>query len=74
MENINDEVATVPTARKRKIDVSAPMEIGTAAKDDGELLREEGDQRIVDLALRAVYKGTGKGKWSVGKGQSWNEN
>ena len=39
---------------------------------NGESLREEGDQRIVDLALQAVFKGTGKGKWSFGKGQSWN--
>ena len=45
---------------------------GMAAKDDCESAREVGDQRIVDLALRAVYKGTGKGKWSFGKGQSWN--
>ena len=25
------------------------------------------------LALQAVYKGTGKGKWCFGKGQNWNE-
>ena len=56
-----DEVATFLTARNRKIDTSAPMEIGMAAKDDGERLREEGDQGIVDLALQAVYQGTGKG-------------
>ena len=40
-----------------------------AAKDDGESAREEGDQIIVNLALQAVYKGTGTGKWSFGKGQ-----
>ena len=44
-----------------------------AAKDDGESAREEGDQRIVDLALEAGYKGVGKGKWSLGKGLSLNE-
>ena len=44
-----------------------------AAEDDGESLREEGDQRNVDLALQAVYKGTSRGKWSFGMGQSWNE-
>ena len=49
------------------------MEIGIAAKDDGEKWREEGDQRIVDLALQAVYEGTGNGTWSFRKGQSWNE-
>ena len=59
--------------RHNQIDASAPMEIGMAAKDDGERAREEGYQRIVDLALQAVYRGTGKGTWSFGKGQSWNE-
>ena len=39
------------------------LEIGMAAKDDGESAREEGDQIIVDLALQAVYRGTGKRKW-----------
>ena len=39
-----------------------------AAKDDGESAREEEDQRIVDLALQADYKTTGKGQWSFGKG------
>ena len=62
-----DKVATAPTARNMKIDTSAPMEIGMAAKDDGERLREEGDQRIVDFALQAVYKETDKGKCSVGE-------
>ena len=49
------------------------MEIGMAAKDDGEHLREEEDERIVYIALQAVYEGTGKGKVGFGKGQSWNE-
>ena len=74
LENIIiDKVSTVPTARSRKHDTSAPMEIGMATKEDGENASQEGDQRIVDLALQAVYKGTGKGKWGFGKGQSWNE-
>ena len=68
LENIIDKVATVPTARHRKIDTSAPMEIGMAAKDDGESAREQGDQKIVSLALQAVYKGTGKGKCVFWKG------
>ena len=38
-----------------------------ATKEDGENASQEGDQRIVDLALQAVYKGTGKGKWGFGK-------
>ena len=74
LENIIiEKAATVPTARHRQIDTSTPMEIGMAAKDDGESASQEGDQRIIDLALQAVYKGTGKGKWSFGKGQSCNE-
>ena len=71
LENIIiDKVAMVPTARGRKHDTSAPMEIGMAGKEDGENASQEGDQRIVDLALQAVYTGTGKGKWSFGKGHN----
>ena len=44
-----------------------------AAKEDGESVSQEGDQRIVDLTLQAVYKGTGKGNWGFGKGQNCNE-
>ena len=74
LENIIiDKVSTAPTSRSRKHDTSAPMEIGMATKEDGENASQEGDQRIVDLALQAVYKGTGKGKRGFSKGQSWNE-
>ena len=74
LENIIiDKVATVPTARSRKKETSAPMKIGTTAKEYGENASQEGDQRIVDFALQAVHRGTGKGKFSFGKGQSWNE-
>ena len=52
----------VDTARNKKHDTSAPLEVGMAAKEDGENASQEGDQRIMDLALQAVYKGTGKGK------------
>ena len=63
LENIIiEKVARVPAARSRKHDTSAPMEIGMEAKEDGENASQEGDQRIVDLALQAVYTGTGKGK------------
>ena len=69
LENIIiNTIATIPTVKSRKADTSAPMEIGMAAGDDGESAGEEEDQRIVDLALQAVYKGTGKGKWRFGKG------
>ena len=74
LENIIvDKVVTVPTVRNKKHDTSAPLEIGMAAKEDGENASQEGDQRIMDLSLQAVYKGTGKGKWGFGKGQNWNE-
>ena len=69
LENIIvDKVATVPSARSRKHDTSAPMEIGMTDNAS-----QEGDQRIIDIALQAVCKGTGKGKWDFGKGQNWNE-
>ena len=69
LENIIiDKVATVPT-----VDTSAPIKNGMAAKDDCESAREEGGQQIVDLALKAVLKGTGKAKWSFGEGQNWNQ-
>ena len=74
LENIIiDKVAMVPTARGRKHDTSAPVEIGMAAKEDGENASQEGDQRIKDIALQAVYRGTGKGKWRFSRGQNWNE-
>ena len=74
LENIIiDKVSTVSIVRSRKHDTSAPMEMGMATKEDGENASQEEDQRIVDLALQAVYKGNGKGKWGFGKGQSWNE-
>ena len=74
LENIIiDKVATVPTARSRKIDTGAAMEIGMTAKENGENASQEGAQRILGLALQAVYKGIGKGNWSFGKSQNWNE-
>ena len=72
LENIIiDKVATVHTARK-KSETSASMEIGMATKKDSDCSREEGDQRIVDSALQAVYKETGKGSCGVREGPSWN--
>ena len=38
-----------------------------AGKGDGGNLRQERGQRISDLGLQAVYKGTGRGKLSFGK-------
>ena len=72
LENIIiDKAATVSTVRNRKVDTSASMEIAMAMRDDGGSVREE-DLRTVNLALQAVHKGTGNGKWKLGKGQSWS--
>ena len=74
LENIIvDKVSTVPSSKNRRNDTGAPLEIGLAAKEDGESASQAGDQRIVDLAFETVYKGTGKGKWGFGKGENWNE-
>ena len=54
-------------AKTGGIDTSAPMEIGMAAKEDGEGASQEGDQRIVDHSLQAVCKGTGKGNGDSAK-------
>ena len=70
---IVDKVSAIPSRKSRRNDTSTPMQIGIAAKEDGESGSQEGDQRIIDLALQAVYKGTGKRKWGFGKGQNWNE-
>ena len=68
LENIIvDKVSKVPSGKSRRNDTSAPMEIGMAAKEDGENVSQGGDQRIMDLALQAVYKATGKGKWALAK-------
>ena len=56
LENIIiDKVVSVPTARNRTLDTTAPMKIGVAAKDDGDNEREKKEgQRIVDLALQKL--------------------
>ena len=74
LENIIiDKVATVPTAQNRKVTqaLQSRLELNRVKMVKVRAKRE--NQRIVDLALQAVYKGTGKGECSFGKGQSWNE-
>ena len=73
MNIIVDKVPSVPTARSRKHDTSAPMEIGMAAKEDGENASQEGDQRIIHLALQAVYKGQAKESGALARVRKWNE-
>ena len=71
LENISvDMVSTVPSSKRRRNDTSAPMKIGMAAKGDGENVSQEGDQRIMNLALQAVQEGTGKGQEKGGKGET----
>ena len=71
LENISvDKVSTVPSSKRRRNDTSAPMKNGMAAKEDGENVSQEGDQRIMDLALQAVQEGTGKGQEKGGKGET----
>ena len=53
------------------MDTSAPMEVGMAAGTDGEEVFEERYGKTSELAVQAVYKGTGaKGGWNGGKGPS----
>ena len=74
LENIIiDKVSTVPTARNRKHDTSAPMEIEWQRKKMERIQAKKETSESWTLLCRAVYKGTGKGKWGFGKGQGWNE-
>ena len=70
LENIIvDNVTGHSVFKVKKLDTSAPMEIGMAAGTDGEEAFEEG--KTSEIAVQAVYKGTGaKGGWSGGKGPS----
>ena len=53
----------------KKIDTGAPMEIGMPARTDG----EEGYGKASELAMQAVYKGTGaNGGGTGGKDPSWS--
>ena len=57
LENIIvDKVSTVPSSKNRRNDTSAPMEIGMAAKEDGESASQEGDQRIMENGDSAKVK------------------
>ena len=49
------------------------MEIGMPAGTGGEETVEEGYGKTSELAVQAVYMGTGgKGGWNGGKGPSWS--
>ena len=70
---IIDKVTSHSVSKVKNIDTSAPMEIGTAAGTHGESAFEEGFGKASELAVQAVYKGTGgKGAWNGGKGPSWS--
>ena len=58
----------VPTKRQKKVDTSAPTEIGVAERTFGQTRR----LATHGLALQAAYKGTDRSNWQPGKGQSLN--
>ena len=70
LENILiDKVTTHSASEVKKIDTSAPMETGMAARSGGEEAFEEGYGKPSEFTVQAVYKGTGaKGGWNGGKG------
>ena len=71
--NIIDKVTTHPASKVNKIDTSAPMEIGMAAGADGEETFEQGCGKTFELAVQAVYNGSGgKGGWNGEKGLCWS--
>ena len=74
LENIIiDKVTTHSISKVKKIDTSAPMQIGLAARTDGEEAFKKGYGKTFELAVQAVYQGTGgKGGWNGGKGPSWS--
>ena len=74
LKNIILDKATTHSAHNvKKIDTSAPMEIGVAAGTDGEETFEEGYGETSELAVPAVSKATlAKGVWSGRKGPSWS--
>ena len=70
LENIIiDKVATVPTARNKKIDTSAPMNIGMAAKEDGGVAGWQRWQRWEEepQCRRAVARKEAQGKIMVAR-------
>ena len=74
LKNISiDKVTTHAAPAVKKIDTSAPMDIGMAAGTDGEETFEEGYGKASELAVQAVSEGTGgKGGWNGGKSPSWS--
>ena len=73
LENIIIDKVTTHSPKVKKIDTSAQMEIGRTAGTDGEEAFEEGYGKTSELAVQAVYKGTGaKVGWNGGKGPSWS--
>ena len=56
---IIDKVTTRSASKVKKIDTSAPQDIGMAAGTDGEKAFEEGYGKASELAVQAAYKGTG---------------
>ena len=74
LENISiDKVTTYLASKVKKMETSAPLEIGVAVGTDGEEAFEGGYGTASELAVQAVYKGTGaKCGWSGSKDPSWS--
>ena len=64
LENITiDKVTAHSTSKVKKIDTSAPMEIGMAAGTDGEEAFEEGYGKASELAVQASVQGNRSQRW-----------
>ena len=74
LENIIiDKVTTHSVSQVKKIDTSAPMDVGMAAGTECEEAFEEGYGKTSELAVQTVYKGAGpKCGWNGGEGPSWS--
>ena len=64
LENfIKVKVTTHSASKVKKIDTSAPMEIGMAAGTDGEEAFEEGHGKATELAVQASVQGHRRQRW-----------
>ena len=65
-----DKVTTHSASTVKKIDTSAPIEIGMAAGTDGEDASEDGYGKASELAVQAGYKGRVQKYFNSGKGEN----
>ena len=63
-----DKVSTVLSSKSSRNDTGAPMEIGMAAKENGENVSQEGDQRVVTSLCRLSTEANNtivRGSWKA---------